>query len=403
MSHPTSGQPNDTAVIPENPHALDVGEIAQLLKSDVEQGLSDTQAAERLQEFGLNQLAEAPRTPLLRRLARQFQQLVIWILVVAAVIAGVMGDLVDTVAILAIVLLNGLIGFFQEERAEQALAALRKMSSPQTKVTRGGRTRSVATTEIVPGDRVEIEAGDNIPADARLVEAFSLRVQEASLTGESTPVEKDPKAKLAADASLGDRENMLYMGTVAAAGKASAIVVGTGMSTELGHIAGLLQRQEAEQTPLQRRLEELGRVLVYICLSLVALVFVLQMMRGGKLLEVLLVSVSLAVAAVPEGLPAVVTLALALGLQRMARRHALVRKLPSVETLGSVTVICTDKTGTLTRNEMTVRALITPSGEYEVTGTGYAPQGEFRAGDQTVHKPQDRPDLRLLLTAGAWC
>lgn len=403
MSDAKASQPSDAQGLPPAPHSITLHEIAQLLKSDPEQGLSDAQAAEHRQRFGANELAEAPRTPLWVRLARQFNQLVIWILIAAAIVSGFLGDTVETVAILAIVLLNGLIGFFQEERAEQALAALRKMSSPQAKVTRGGKTQSLPATQIVPGDRIELEAGDYVPADARLIEAFSLRVQEASLTGESTPVEKDAHAELEAATSLGDRENMVYMGTVVSAGKASGLVVGTGMQTELGHIAGLLQRQEAEQTPLQRRLEELGRVLVYLCLVLVAAVFGLQMLRGGELLEVFLVSVSLAVAAVPEGLPAVVTLALALGLQRMAKRNALVRKLPSVETLGSVTVICTDKTGTLTRNEMTVRTLVTSDNEYEVTGTGYAPQGEFRQGDKALDKPLERPDLRLLLTAGARC
>jgi Ca2+-transporting ATPase len=383
-------------------HSESREEIFARLKTQ-EAGVTEEEAQRRLEEYGPNELAEQPPTPLWIKFLKQFNELVIWILIVAAVIAGLAGDFVDTVAILAIVLLNGLIGFFQEARAEQALAALRKMSSPQAKVLRGGQLQSVPASQLVPGDRIELEAGDNIPADARLVEAFSLTVQEAALTGESTTVEKDCESQLPVDASLGDRRNMIYMGTVAAAGKATAIVVATGMQTELGHIAGLLQRQETEPTPLQRRLAELGRVLVFVCLALVAIVFALQIWRGGELLDTLLVSVSLAVAAVPEGLPAVVTLALALGLTRMARRNALVRKLPSVETLGSVTVVCSDKTGTLTRNEMTVRALVADDIEYEVTGLGYVPEGEIRRDGEPLERPAAGSSLALLLTAAARC
>lgn len=347
-----------------------------------------------------------------RRFLGQFQDLVIWILIVAAVISGVMGDVVDTVAILAIVLLNGLIGFFQQERAEQAIAALKKMSSPIAKAVRGGKSQAIPVSELVPGDLIEIEAGDYIPADSRLAETVSLQIQEASLTGESTAVDKNAQAALPAQTPLGDRANMVFMGTVATTGRAKALVVATGMETELGRIAGMLAREPPEATPLQRRLSELGKVLVWVCLVLVAIVFGLEIARGGKWLETFLVAVSLAVAAVPEGLPAVVTLALALGLQRMAKRNALIRKLPSVETLGAVTVICSDKTGTLTRNEMTVRAIIAGKVEYRATGTGYAPEGQFfrsdssGAGEQRHDAPVDvaqAPELKALLTAAARC
>ena len=362
-------------------------------------------------EHGPNQLAEEPGSPVWLRFLRQFNELMVWILIAAAIISGAVGELIDTFAILAIVLMNGVIGFVQEERAENALAALRKMSAPHAKAIRGGHVKSLPSTELVPGDRIELEAGDNIPADARLLEAFSLRVQEASLTGESTPSEKDAKARLDAATDLGDRSNMVYSGTVISTGKASAVVVATGMQTELGHIAGLLRKQGRETTPLQRRLAELGRVLVFVCLALVGIVFALHISRGGKLLEVFLVSVSLAVAAVPEGLPAVVTLALAVGLQRMSKRNALVRKLPSVETLGSVTVICSDKTGTLTRNEMTVQAIATGDAQYRVTGTGYDTQGDFfridpdaDSGNGTrLERPGDEAELQLLLLAAARC
>ena len=400
----------------------------------VERGLSAAEVQKRTAQFGANQLAEAPPVPTWRKLVAQFQDLVIWILIAAAIIAGVMAEWADTAAILAIVVVNGIIGFLQEEKAGRALAALQKLSSPMAKVIRDGEVQSVPACELVPGDRIELEAGDNIPADARLLSGFGVRVQEAALTGESVPVDKEADCVLPENSPLGDRRNMVYMGTVTAAGKASAIVVSTGMDTELGHIAGMLQRSAPEPTPLQRRLAELGKVLVLVCLVIVVVIFALQLLRGGKLLETLLVSVSLAVAAVPEGLPAVVTLTLALGLQRMVKRNALVRKLPSVETLGSVTVICSDKTGTLTRNEMTVREIVTGSERFEVTGGGYAPHGQFlrassaNGGRQPAGpidlppdagglphqpvdtgrspmpiRPRDESDLMQLLTAAARC
>jgi Ca2+-transporting ATPase len=346
-----------------------------------DQGLNDEQIGSVRQQVGRNQLREAPPTPMWRKLARQFSELVIWILIAAAVVSGALGEWVDTLAILAIVLLNAAIGFFQEERAEQALAALQTLSAPMAKALRGGRLAVVPAAELVPGDIIELEAGDNVPADGRLLQAFSVSVQEAALTGESLPVEKDAAAVLVETTSLGDRRNMIYMGTVVGSGKARAVVVATGMATELGKIAGLLQRHETEPTPLQRRLAELGKILIVICLAIVTVIFALQVYREGHLAEAFLLSVSLAVAAVPEGLPAVVTIALALGLQRMVRRNALVRKLPSVETLGSVTVICSDKTGTLTRNEMTVTEIAVGSERYAVTGVGYTPQGYFFHAD----------------------
>jgi Ca2+-transporting ATPase len=345
---------------------------------DRERGLGVAEAAARLAAQGPNQLSEVPPVPPWRRFAAQFNDLVIWILIAASLISGALGEWTDAFAILAIVLLNGIMGFFQEEKASKAIAALRKLSAPGARVVRDGAPRTIPAAEVVAGDRLELEAGDNVPADARLIEAFSLRVEEAALTGESVPVDKDGARVLGEDTPLGDRRNMVYMGTVVSAGKASAVVVATGMRTELGRIAGLLQHSKPEPTPLQRRLAGLGKVLVAICLLLVALIFVLSLLRGGKLVDVFLTSVSLAVAAVPEGLPAVVTIGLALGLQRMVKRNALVRKLASVETLGSVTVICSDKTGTLTRNEMTVRALFAGGRWYAVTGAGYAPRGEIR-------------------------
>jgi len=314
-----------------------------------------------------------------------------------------MGEWIDTIAILAIVVLNGVIGFMQEERAERALASLQKLSSPMAKVLREGTVHSLPAIELVPGDCIHLEAGDNIPADSRLLSAFALQVQEAALTGESLPVEKEAVGTLPENAPLGDRHNMIYMGTVASAGKASAVVVATGMNTELGHIAGLLGHSEREQTPLQRRLAELGKLLVVLCLGIVVVIFLLQLFRGGNILEMVLVSVSLAVAAVPEGLPAVVTMTLALGLQRMVRRNALVRKLPSVETLGSVTVICSDKTGTLTRNEMTVREIVTATASFQLSGAGYMPEGDFRRSshDNRAALPAPQNDRKTESSGGA--
>ena len=407
-------------------YAMSGSDMARELAVDLTHGLTAQEVTQRRVQHGWNALAEAPPVPIWKRLLGQFKELVIWILIVAAIIADVMGEWADTAAILAIVLVNGVIGFLQEEKAGRALAALQKLSSPMAKVIRDGALQSVPAREMVPGDRIELEAGDHIPADARLLTAFSVRVQEAALTGESVPVDKDADGVLPENAPLGDRRNMVYMGTVTAAGKASAVVVATGMNTELGQIAGLLQRSEPEPTPLQRRLAELGKVLVVVCLVIVAIIFALQLVRGGKLLETLLISVSLAVAAVPEGLPAVVTLTLALGLQRMVKRNALVRKLPSVETLGSVTVICSDKTGTLTRNEMTVREVVTGGERYQVTGAGYAPHGQFlkcreqeaaptnsasrspreereQPTDGEPVNPRDEVDLIQVLTTAARC
>ncbi len=375
-----------------------------------ERGHDSASIAVARNEHGWNELQGAPPFPWWRRLLAQFQDLVILMLLGAAIISGALHEWSDSVAIIAIVILNGLIGFFQEERAQQALAALQKLSRPQAKVIREGALTLIAARELVPGDIVEIEAGDDVPADARLLTAFSLSLQEAALTGESVPTAKEAEAILAADTSLGDRRNMVYMGTIAAAGKGRALVTAIGMHTELGRIAGLLQQIEREPTPLQRRLAELGRVLVTLCLGIVFVVFMLQWFRQGNLLEAFLISVGLAVAAVPEGLPAVVTVALALGLQRMVRRNALVRKLPSVETLGSVTVICSDKTGTLTRNEMTVQEIVTAEDRFHVTGSGYAPHGKFlRLNGKTpgstdeLEAPEKHVALRRVLQIGGWC
>ena len=406
------GGPLNASETPTDPqirwHALPVAEVIGLLATDPVAGLTESAAVERLETTGKNQLLEAEPPAWWWKILRQFQELVIWILLAAALISAAIGEWADAAAIVAIVLVNGLIGFLQEERARQALAALQRMSAPSARVTRDSEARLVPAGDLVPGDRIELEAGDNVPADARLLMTASLRVTEAALTGESEPVAKQADANIAMTAGLGDRVTMVHAGTVVAAGHAVAVVTQTGMQTELGQIAGMLARAEPEPTPLQRRLAELGRLLIVVCLVVVGVIFLIELSRGGDLFEVLLRAVSLAVAAVPEGLPAVVTLVLAIGLQRMAARNALVRRLPSVETLGSVTVICSDKTGTLTRNEMTVRELVTATGRYAVSGSGYDPHGTFSrlptgGGVPVSVEPRSDADLQRLLRIGCLC
>ncbi len=382
---------------------LAADEIARHLSTDLKAGLSQDEAAQRLALYGPNELKESKGRGPVAIFLDQFKSLIIWVLVGAALVSGFLQEWVDALAILTIVLLNAFLGLIQEYKAEKGLAALRKLSAPSSKVIRGGSAQVVSARELVSGDLIELEAGDYIPADSRLVRhTANFAVQEASLTGESTPVEKTAPPLEEKDYSLADRSNMVYMGTPVVAGKGRAVVVETGMKTELGRIAGLIQEIRKETTPLQRRLEQFGKWIIYLCFVLVSLVFGLQILRGGALLEIFLTSVSLAVAAIPEGLPAVVTIALALGVQRMVKRHVLIRKLPSVETLGSATVICSDKTGTLTKNEMTARAVWTSRTTFGVTGSGYEPKGGFRVEGQDV-QPKDFPDLLKTLTYAVLC
>ena len=355
--------------------------LIALLGTDSERGLAGQEVERRYAEFGPNELPEAPPPSLLKLFLSQFTSVIVWVLIGAAVISGLLEDWLDAAAILAIVLLNGLLGFVQEFRAERSLAALRKMSVATARVFRDGVLRSIPARELVPGDLIHLEAGDRIPADARLIYAANFQVQEASLTGESTPVQKHADPLEGADMPLADRANMAFMGTIAVSGKARALVVATALRTELGRIASMIHKEsEAEraETPLQRRLEQFGYTLLWLALAVVAVVFALGYLRGEPLVTMFMTSVSLAVAAVPEGLPTVVTITLALGVTRMVKRHALIRKLPAVETLGSATVICTDKTGTLTKNEMTVTRLFAGDLVFEVTGEGYEPVGEIR-------------------------
>ena len=368
--------------------------LAQL--NSTADGLSAAEAAKRLATNGPNELKEGQRISPWQIFLGQFKSLLIWILIGAGVVSGVLGEVVDAIAILAIVVLNAVIGFYQEFNAEKSIAALKKLTAPQAKVRRDGQVISIPASAIVTGDILALEAGDLVAADARLLSAASLRCIEATLTGESEAENKQPATLDRDDVPLGDRENMVFMGTSVAAGTGQAVVVATAMNTELGRIAGLIQEAGAEErTPLEQKLESFGRVLVWAALGIVALLFVLGLLRGTKPLELFMTSVSLAVAAVPEGLPAVVTVSLALGVLRMSRRRALVRKLPAVETLGSTTVICTDKTGTLTVGEMTVRALYVADRTYEVTGEGYGPEGGVRFEGKKAEAPNAPPLLEL--------
>jgi Ca2+-transporting ATPase len=393
---------------------------AAALSTDLAYGLDGGEAVLRQVRDGFNELPEPPPTSLLKLFLSQFTSVIVWVLIGAAVISGLLEDWLDAAAIMAIVFLNGLLGFIQEFRAERSLAALRKMSVAMACVVRGGILQSIPARELVTGDLILLEAGDRIPADARLVYTANFHAQEASLTGESTPVEKNASLLTGADVPLADRTNIAFMGTTAVSGKARALVVTTALHTELGRIAAMIQQAaEAEraETPLQRRLEQFGYQLLWLALAVVAVVFVLGYWRGEPLLAMFLTSVSLAVAAVPEGLPAVVTITLALGVTRMAKRHALIRKLPAVETLGAATVICTDKTGTLTKNEMTVTTLFAGDSAFEVTGEGYEPAGEIveqakvevkaeEEREPTVlaqPRPQPEPGLLHLLTAAVLC
>ena len=382
---------------------LSPDEVAEALGSDLRGGLTTAEAGLRIKGSGPNELREKKGRGPLAIFLEQFKGLIIWVLIAAALVSGFLKEWVDALAILAIIILNAVLGLIQEYRAERSLAALKGLSAPAAKVVRDAAPALVPARELVPGDLIELEAGDHVPADSRVVwHTPNFAVQEGSLTGESSPVNKTALVLPEEETPLADRANVVYLGTSVVSGKARAVVVETGMQTELGRIAGLIQGITKESTPLQRKLEQFGKWIIYLCFVLVALVFVIGVLRGGELLDMFLTAVSLAVAAIPEGLPAVVTIALALGVQRMVRRHVLIRKLASVETLGCATVICSDKTGTLTKNEMTVRSVWTSGRSFDVTGIGYEPEGEFIAGGK-AGRPADFPDLLKTLTVAVLC
>ncbi len=397
--------------------------------ADPAHGLTDAEASARLAQNGRNELPTSPPPSAVRRVLAQFANPIVLTLLAAAVVATVNGasssakDVTwlarygDALAIALIVVLNAVLGFYQERRAEAALDALKKMQTPNARVRRGDQVKVIPAVELVTGDVLELEAGDAVPADARLMQTINLATLEAALTGESLPITKDARAELAEDAPIGDRSTMLFTGTSVMRGKARALVVATGKDTELGKLSTLMSAQEQTKTPLEEKLDHFGKRVLWACLAISALMFAWGMIRGvATWHELLLEAVSLAVAAIPEGLPAITTITLALGMQRMAKKGAIIRKLAAVETLGSATVICTDKTGTLTQNEMTVREIYAGTMSYSVTGTGYDPEGDILDLKGTVVDATQSDGLRRLLASlalantaslekndGVWC
>lgn len=379
-------------------YALTRHEVVERLQSDDKRGLTEKEVKERVRRFGLNELVRAPKEPPWKLFLNQFRDFMVLVLLAATAISGLLGEYADAITIAIIVMLNAILGFIQEYRAERSMEALQRLAAPEARVLRGALERKIPAAGLVPGDIVFLEEGDKVPADLRLLQISNLEVEESALTGESKPAGKREVVLPGQDLPLGDTCNMAYMGTVVTRGRGRGIVVQTGMSTEMGQIAGMIQETGREETPLQRRLAYLGKWLVAFCLAICAVVVVVGIARGEEAYQMFLAGVSLAVAAIPEGLPAIVTVSLAIGVQRMIRRNAIIRKLPAVETLGCATVICSDKTGTLTQNEMTVRKVVVGKYTIDVTGEGYDPKGDF-AGEVD----RQGRHFTLLMKAAALC
>ncbi|MFH1182387.1 MAG: calcium-transporting P-type ATPase, PMR1-type, partial [Candidatus Woesearchaeota archaeon] len=358
-----------------------------------EKGLSEKEAAKLLAAYGPNELKEGKKISAFKVFLSQFTDFIVWILIAAVAISMFLGEWIESIVILIILIINAVIGFLQEYRAEKAIEALKKLAGLKADVLRDGQKKTIDAAFLVPGDIIFLEVGDKIPADSRLIEEHNLSVMESSLTGESTPVKKE--VRVLKKAALADRINMVFSSTIIVRGRATAVVTATGMQTEIGRIATLIQAAEEELTPLQMKLNQFSKRLGYGVVVIAAIVFIATILKGGEILEMFKTAVSLAVAAIPEGLPAVVALSLALGVQRMIKKNALVRKLPSVETLGSTTVICSDKTGTLTKDQMTVRKIFVDGAIAEVTGEGYSTNGAFSV--------EHSHDLLTLLRIGAVC
>ncbi|WP_377889295.1 calcium-translocating P-type ATPase, SERCA-type [Alkalihalobacillus sp. R86527] len=377
-------------------------EVAEELETNVETGISKEDAIERCKVFGPNELDEAERPSLFLIFLSQFKDFMVVVLLAATLISGLLGEYLDAIAIILIILVNGILGFVQERKAEKSLQALKQLSSPHMKVLRDASWISIPAREAVVGDVVRIESGDRIGADLRIIHCQELQIEESALTGESVPSNKHPEPIRDEGAGPGDQLNMGFMGTLVTKGKGIGIVTATGMNTEMGKIAHLIQTADTLETPLQHRLEQLGKILIAGALFLTAIVVLLGIFQGRDVYDMFLAGVSLAVAAIPEGLPAIVTIALAIGMQKMIKRKAIVRKLPSVETLGCATVICSDKTGTLTQNKMMVTKLWAGGQTWNVTGSGYSPYGDFFKGDTRVYS-DDEKSLKQLLTFGLIC
>jgi Ca2+-transporting ATPase len=383
-------------------YQTDIAGMAELLHVKMESGLNAEEVERRRSTHGFNELIETKGKTIWAMLLEQFKDFLILLLIGAAVISAALGELTDAAVIILVVVLNAVLGVGQEFRAEKSLAALKRLAAPLAKVLRDGQVLSLPARELVPGDLIILEAGDFVPADLRLIETANLKIDEAALTGESVPVGKSADWVGEGELALGDRKNMAFMGTVATFGRGRGVVVETGMDTEIGHIAEMIQSTEPEETPLQRKLAQFGHQLGFLALGLCAIIFIVGVLRGLQVFPMFLTSVSLAVAAIPEGLPAIVTIVLALGVQRMAKNKAIIRKLPAVETLGSATVICSDKTGTLTQNAMTVRKIYIPGHALDVTGDGFQPFGEFLESGKKVDLAENL-ELSLLLKAGLLC
>jgi Ca2+-transporting ATPase len=378
-------------------------ELFKELNTDIDKGISQDEAKERLEKYGPNELKEEAKKSFLSKLLDQFKDVLVLILIGAAIVSAFVGETVDAIVIIAIVIVNALLGLYQEGKAEKSLEALKKMSAPNAKVIRNGLETVVPSNTVVPGDIVILETGDIIPADLRLVESSNLKIEEASLTGESVPVEKDASITFDEEVALGDRINMAFSSTIVSYGRGKGIVTGTGHDTEIGKIATMIQTYENEATPLQRKLNQLGKVLGIVVLVVCGLVFALGAFQGRDMLEMFMTAISLAVAAIPEGLTAIVTIVLALGMNRMVERNAIVKKLLSVETLGTTTYICSDKTGTLTQNEMTVVKAYTDNKIIEVSGIGYEPAGAFTQDGNQLSNPTESNNINTLLSIGILC
>lgn len=374
-------------------------DILKRLEVDKEQGLSASEAQRRLEKYGPNKLAEEKATPMWQKFLNQFKDFMIIILIIAASISGIMGDVAGALVILAVVVVNAILGVIQEGKAEKAIEALQKIAAPEARVLRDGQQGMLPTEQLVVGDILILEAGDIVPADARLLSSSNLKVEEASLTGESVPVEKSASFATDQEVGIGDRKNMVFSSTSVTYGNALAVVVATGEDTEVGSIAKSLQDIEQEETPLQVSLNHLGKVLGVLVIIICLIVFAVGIIQGGNPMNLFMTAVSLAVAAIPEGLPAVVTIVLALGMNRMAEQNAIVKKLLAVETLGSIDTICSDKTGTLTQNEMTVEVIYAGHSEYAVSGSGYEPRGEI----SLASGEEDQASLERLLEIAVLC
>ena len=402
-------------------YCLPAEHVADRLNTRIEAGLTTEEARQRQRQQGFNELAERKQAGFLKLLLSQFNNFLVIILIIAAAVSFVLGEQIDAAAILVIVVLNAVVGVIQEFKAEQALLALKKMSAPNAQVMRDGRQQTIPSRELVVGDIVVVEAGNYVPADLRLIESVNLKIEEASLTGESMPVEKEATAVLDREIPLGDRRNSAFMSTIVTYGRGKGMVTATGMKTQIGLIAEMLQSTSDESTPLQKKLQQLAKVLGMICLCVCAVIFALGLIRDTNITTIFdagfsaylvaekkdivglfMAAISLAIAAIPEGLAAVVTICLALGMQRMISRHALIRRLPAVETLGCASVICSDKTGTLTQNAMTVVRAWCAGRAYEITGNGYSPEGEILGEKGEAAATNDMP-LRLLLQGNLLC